>query len=124
MPGLTEDSPEVVLAAELDGGTIQWWLLYLARNQEGRERWTRVADAARKLAAEGKLGPLPQPEPERHVRAPAQIGLGETDADGWIVVLANDGTLWERDAREEAGWKLLPPLPSEPPTVRGRVETP
>ena len=58
---------------------------------------------------------LPQPDavPEGHVRVPAQIFVGVDRGDGWLVVLANDGTLWERDAREEAGWKMLPPLPGD-----------
>ena len=63
---LTEDSPEVVLAAEL---LVAWY------NDGNKEEALRIARrwppdsaalvaAARKLAAEGRLGPVPQPEPE------------------------------------------------------------
>lgn len=65
MSELTEDSPEVVLAAELLAG---WYndgdadgALKNAR-QFPKDSAVLVA-AARRLAAEGRLGPVAQPEP-------------------------------------------------------------
>ena len=66
MSELTEDSPEIVLAAEL---LVAWY------NDGNKEEALRIARrwppdsaalvaAARRLAAEGKLGPVAQPEPE------------------------------------------------------------
>ncbi len=64
MAELTENSPEVVLAAAVDGGTTKWWLSYFMRYRNDMKKWSSGADAARRLAAEGKLGPVAQPEPE------------------------------------------------------------
>ena len=65
MPELTEDSPEVILAFEL---LAPWYPVFahsdLRKQIHGNRGYAHgVVVGARKLAAEGKLGPVPQPEP-------------------------------------------------------------
>ena len=66
MAELTEDSPEVILAAEL---LVAWYndgeaAGALANARRHPQDSAALVAVARKLAAEGRLGPVPQPEPE------------------------------------------------------------
>ena len=70
------------------------------------------------IAAWQAAQPAPQP-PRGFVRKVVSVQVG----DDWIYAVADDGTLWDRDARVPEGWKQLLPLPQPPAEVTGRVET-
>ncbi len=59
MPKLTEDSPEVVLAAAFNDESTGALLRRFKGDDYAFKLWHRAVEAARKLAAEGRLGPGP-----------------------------------------------------------------
>ena len=105
MAELTEDSPEVILAAEL---LVAWY------NDGNKEEALRIARrwppdsaalvaAARRLAAEGKLGPVAQPEPETW-EPTMRLRWYQKPYPGsgcWEIVVATLQQLWRSSAGAE-----------------------
>ncbi|MDE2469164.1 MAG: hypothetical protein KGL35_10605 [Bradyrhizobium sp.] len=89
MPELTEDSPEVVLVAASRGFSARAMLVYW--DDTSRDRGERLLEAARKLAAEGKLGPVEQWQQTSNWRAGSAM----------VMVMLPDGPMMAPVAERE-----------------------
>ena len=63
----------------------------------------RAAFAAGEAFARRAADPMP---------VAARKAVAITEGDGWITVVADDGTMWHRDISTVSGWLMLPPLPA------------